>query len=1081
MDVSRRELLCLALDAQPGSLDRPPLPWRHTLEGLTEAVTSDGMPKELDVLLELEELEADGLVMQGTSPVEELDEQRQGFELTDQGRKQALKLRRELEPQPIEVRHDGELVEVSLQDVGEYLETDVPIVRALVDADEEGIVDADRYRPGERFVGRDRIISLFEKDVWNNDEDPIGLLLRGPSGVGKAAITEEVGRSIRGNDNTVLVGDVPRSGSASYGPFRTIFTNLDDEPTPFETVTPPNERMDAEDYQSMRLSLFYDLYKRLQEYALEEGPTLVVLRNLQWASPATMDLFTFLLTRFDEAPVSFLCTVNTEHQADDAAVLDRLGNDQRPVTADLFMPIEVKPLDRWEFEPLVKWHFRVESVPEEFLDVLHEHTGGNPEYVASILEQLQAEDRLDLEHGVYPTSRDELVVPEATRSLIASRVDRLDEVHREVLEAAAIVGETASLAVLTGMVDPSESELRPIARELVSNALWEEHDVPTAILSRSYRFRTPLAREVILDTIGTADRLGLHETAAEAVLDTTLAPDRFKEAVAAEHYDEAAMPEQALENYRKAGERANRLYDHDDAVDFYERALDLADALDLEEAGLDILEALSRVQYCKGDAGAAADTLQRLLDRTEDPERIQSVELARWRMAKDQGNFDEADEYARSGIEVLDEPSPLTCRFWGKLGWTQLQRGNVEDAEEYFDHQEALVEEVDDEVSKGDLYYNRALLARARGNLEEATDLSEQAVLYHKRGKSERDLILSQMLQGITQIEINNHSKADRAFEAARDNVDEIGDRVLEVYLDSNYATSLLDCGKWSAALEEYEEIIETAATLDQQRVMMRLLTNTNSIYCYRGELEIARERAEEALEIAESVGEVSAIAMAKDSVSLVKLFENDIESARLDATTAFNRSKGVLTSQAAETACRLGYIELAAGNPQCALEKYHQAQKMAAKCDSSTLQSYAVAGCAAAQLEQGDPETALDTARTARAEAEHCSDVEVLVHVQLWLAQCLSATGALQEALNEIESALDTAREVDATLLEGRCLLEQGRIERNRNSHQAVDYVATALVLSQSAGAELLIEWSQKELNRIGTEADIDISDIQN
>jgi tetratricopeptide (TPR) repeat protein len=891
--------------------------------------------------------------------------------------------------------------------------------------------------------------------------------LRGPSGVGKAAITEECGRSIRSNDNTVLLGETPRSGGASYAPFRAIFTALDDQPTPFETVTPSNEEMDTEDYQSMRLSLFYDLYKRLQDHALETGPTLLVLRDLQWAGSATLDLLSFLLTRLDDEPVSLLCTVNTEHQEDEADVLTRLGDEQRPVTEELLMPVEVTPLDRWEFEPLVCWHLQVEAAPDEFLDALHDHTGGNPEYVASVLDHLRDTDRLDPETETYPTDTEEFAVPEATQSIVEARVERLDDVHREVLEAAAVVGERVSLAVLKGMVEPSESALRPIAQDLVQNALWESSDVVTAILSRTYKFRTPIARRAILDDITADRRSELHETAAEAILDTTLSPDRLKEAVAARHYDDAGQPERALEQYRAAGKRATRLYNHDEAVEHYQRALGLAKTLGHTETRLDILESLSRVQYCKGDAGAAADSLERLLDRTDDPERIQSVELARWRMAREQGNFEQADECARSGIEAVDEPTPLSCRFWGMLGRIALKRGNVEQATEYFDHQESLVEQFDETVTKGNLYYNRALLARSRGDLEEAIELAEEAIVYHRRDESSREVASSQNLLGVAHNERNQNQKAIQAYEASRERIQGVGDRIFELSLDLNRANCTFARGNWSAAIEQYENTTELTRTLDQEFLLVRCLINRCMIYCYRGALQSARDCVNEALTIAESIGEASTIAAAKVERTALELFEDNLDSARTDGTSARDHASDVLPNFTAKAECHLGDIERVAGNHQRALDYYRQARDRAADCDSTPWYCYATAGCAAMRLQEGQTDRALQEARDARAETHNY--VVILTHERVMLARCLHATGQTEAALEETETALSTARDVEATLLESRVLLERARLTRETEPDQAAQQLEAALVLATAAGAELLERQCQAALDALG------------
>jgi tetratricopeptide (TPR) repeat protein len=1074
MNVSQRELLCLALDAVPGSLDRPPVPWRHSLTGLTDALTSDGVPRELDILLALEEMESDGLVEQATRPVDGIDEDRRVFELTDAGRERALKLRQALVDEPVTVRHDGEFVEISLGEVGEYLDSGVPIVRALVDAGPDGVVDADRYRPGERFVGRDRVISLFETDVWCTGDDPTGLLLRGPSGVGKVAITAECARSIRSNGNTVLIGETPEAGGASYAPFRSIFQELGDESTPFETITPSNEEMDSEDYQSMRLSLFYDLYEQLRGYALETGPTLLVVRDLQWASSATLDLLSFLLTRLDEAPVSVLGTVNTEHQDGKTSVFDQLGDEQRPVTEELFMPIDVQPLDRWEFEPLVQWHLRAEDVPETFLDVLHEHTGGNPEYVASVLEHLQETGQIDLSTGTYPTSADELSVPDTTRSVIEARTERLDDVHREVLEAAAVVGERASLAVLTGMVDPSESALRPIAEDLVQNALWERSDQVTAILSRTYEFRTPLARQVVLDALDAEERTQLHRAAAEAVLETTLSADRLKEAVAACHFENAGQPDRALEWYRNAGKRANKLYNYDEAVEYYERALELADDADREEAALDVLEALSYVQYHKGDIDGADESLDRLLDRTDDPERIQRVQRMRCNRTKKRGHFEQAEAHARTGIAVTDEPTELTSRFWGILGIIELNRGNTEQAAEYFDHQSTLVDQLDDTGSRGTLAYNRALLARGRGNLEKTIEHAEEARLYFRRSGAALDVVSSQELLGVAHYERNDITKALRAYDAARERNEEIGNRVFELSLDLNCANCAFVRGDWSTALEQYETIADVARTLGQQLLLARSLINCSLVHCYRGQLDAARACAEESLTISESTGDVSITAPAEVELATICLFEDDLETARRRAKSGLEQASTVVPHYEAKAACRLGDIELAAENAERATEHYEHARERAAACESTRWCAYAMAGQAATRLEANQTEAALDRAKRACDELASGYYADVQVRVHLVLARCLQATGKRDEATEAVETALGIGRDVEATVLESYALFERGRLNREETPDRAAEDLEAALVLATGADAALFERQCRATLDGLGTDEQV-------
>jgi len=1051
--VPRGERLRLALFVAEGRIDEPPVPARRTLSGLCDVVDGEGWTQPLDVLTDLEVLIEEGLVTQAVRPVEGIKEDRRVFGLTAAGRQQTAELYRDLVDEPVTVRHDGTEETIRLGRIDEYLDAELPLVRALTDLAEEGRVDADQHRPGEQFVGRERILGLFEKSVWQSVDGPAGLVLRGPTGVGKTAITKECAHLARTSGGQVVTGRTPRSGGAAYAAFRDICTQLDGQSTPFETISPPTDRMDAEAYRSMRLSLFYDVYKHL-ETAAEQQPTLVILRDLQWARRGTLDLLSFLASRIEQLPLSIVCTVNTVFQDETTTLLGQLDD---PVTEETFVPVDVEPLDRPELDPLVCWHLETEDVPATFVDVLYEHTGGNPAFVTTLLDHLREPGQIDPESGTYPTDPEELTLPEGARAVVESQLDRLDDDQRTVLEAAAIVGERAALPVLAEMTEHSEAALRPIAEEIAGTALWEPSDTPTVPLSRTYEFRSPLVREAVRRKVGETRRRRLHEAAAKAVQSVTLTPGRLDAAVAARHYEDAELPERALEAYRDAGNRAQENYAHDDAADYYERALDLAIELGRSDAELDLLAALSRTQYCTGNAEPARAQLEELVDRAEDPERIQRAELSRWRMAKDAGDFETADGHARAGIEALSEPTTLSCRFWGKLGWTQLQRGEIEAAAEQFRRQQAVAEELGDDECYGIVYYHRAELARARGDPEQAIELAERAIHYHERAGSTRDAAKSHMLLGILHSDRTEIDAAEATYETSLERIREVGDRVLEVYLDANRAKCPLDRGEWDEALERHEEALETARTLAQRRVTTRLLSNSSIIYCHRGQLLTARKRATEALHTAHEIQEVTAIALAQCQLARIELLEGNRDGAREYAECARERATDVAPGLAAEAEYHLGTIALASDDLDAALEHYRESHGLAADCDSSEWRCRATAGCATVLARLGRPGDALEQGRAAVRTAQTLGDPEAIVRTHLALARSHAAADQYGDGVDAVETALETARDLDARLLECRALLEAGRFDGTGDDPRASRRLSRALDLVESTDATLL------------------------
>jgi predicted ATPase len=1073
MEVSRGELLCLTLSAASGGIDRTPVPARYSLPGLCEVVGHEEGGGALAVLDELDSLVEAGLVERTVRSIEGTDTQRQVFALTGDGQAHANQLRRRLVDEPATIRHDGREETIRLGDVEEYLDRELPLVRALVELQSRGVVDTDRHRPGKQFVGRDRVLGLFEETVWQAGAETVGLLVRGPTGVGKTAITKECARIARSTGGRVLTGRTPQAGSATYAVFRDVCTQLEDESTPFERITPPTDRMDASAYQSMRLSLFYEVYEQLLEHAREE-PLLLVLEELQWAGRGTLDLLAFLLEKIDTASLTILCTVNTEYQ-DERTLLAQLDD----VSDATLLPVDVDSLARPELDPLVRWHLEVEHVPTDFVDAVYEHTGGTPAFVTTLLDHLRETDRLDPGTDSYPSTLNTLTLPESVREVVESRLDRLDGTEQGVLEAAAVVGYRAGLPVLAEMTDHSESALRPIAQAIAETAVWEPSDTPMVPLSRTYEFQNPLVRQAVLEGIEADRRRRLHEHAAESVLEVPLAPTQLSEAVAARHFEAAECLDRALEAYHEAGDQARTNYAHDDASQYYERAIELADTLDRPETELDLLAALSRSKYCTGDSETAREYIERLLERADDPDRIQRAELSRWRMAKDRGDFEQADEYARAGIAAFDTPTTLSCRFWGKLGWTQLQRGEIEAAAEQFDQQEDVAEELVDDECYGNVFYHRAELARARGDPEEAIELAQRAIRYQERAGSPRDAAKSHMLLGIVYMDQTRIDEAAAAYETSLEHIQAVGDRVLEVYLDANRANCPVHRGEWDEALSLYEDTLETARTLDQPRVTTRLLSNSSIVHCHRGDLETARARARDALETASEIEEVAAVALAQCQLARIERLEGDLDAARTAAEAAREQASSATPVRTAEAEYRLGSIALADDETDVAIEHFRESRQQATDCGATEWRCRADAGLASALLSAGRTADSLKTAEPAVETATELGDPESVVRTQLALARTRRARGDTEGATAAAETALGTAGELDATMLECLALLEASLIDGMRSDPRAHRRLERAIDRVDSTGARLLESRCQTVADRLdqGTSISADVN----
>jgi hypothetical protein len=183
-------------------------------------------------------------------------------------------------------------------------------------------------------------------------------------------------------------------------------------------------------------------------------------------------------------------------------------------------------------------------------------------------------------------------VPDSIQTLLAARLDRLDEDDRAVAQAAAVCGTsfaTEDVAELVG-ADPSRSLLTLVRRELVRPG---EADDPTGA---GWSFRHSLIRDVAYGSLTKRRRAELHERLAQRAVES----DRDVDLTAGYHLELAARAR------REAGEQGA------DVDRLAARA-----AWHLGRAGRDA--------YDHHDMAGAASLLGRanaLLAR-EDPERVE--------------------------------------------------------------------------------------------------------------------------------------------------------------------------------------------------------------------------------------------------------------------------------------------------------------------------------------------------------------------------------------------------------------------------------------------------------------------------
>lgn len=454
-------------------------------------------------------------------------------------------------------------------------------------------------RSEEPFVGRVEVRARLEQLVREARAGRGRLaLVEGEAGIGKSALVEETTRHARAEGLDVLrsccwdgEGDPPLwLWSQTIG--RIVEGLHDDE---LETVLgpaapriallvpslrlrlpelPPPDGRGGADTEVSRVELFDAIASVLAGTARARGALVLLLEDVHWARPASLQMLRYLAAQIGSHPLLVLATRRPPGTTVDPPSGDALAGLMASRATEW---IQLEGLERKDLAELVgSW---VGAPPgEAAVGALEAGTRGNPLLAREVVRALRAAGA-DLDEAL-PTafaSGGLLAAAPALRRILAHRIGQLSASARSLLETASVVGVEFELGLLCRATAlPAREVLQAL------DEASEAHVVePADPAGQSFRFVHALFREGVLECLGVTRRTDLHRCVGEA-LEAAHAGDRDAVLEALAHHFGRAAPVlddlRAFEWACRAGDRAAAVMAHEDAVRWFEnarRALDL--------------------------------------------------------------------------------------------------------------------------------------------------------------------------------------------------------------------------------------------------------------------------------------------------------------------------------------------------------------------------------------------------------------------------------------------------------------------------------------------------------------------------
>ena len=307
------------------------------------------------------------------------------------------------------------------------------------------------------------------------------------------------------------------------------------------------------------------LFRGFHELLRGLGVTVLVLEDLHWADPDTVEVIEFLVS--NPLPrVALVLTYRREEIEPGAPILALGARVARDASCQT---ISLSPLDREQVGDLVAAILAVGKVSTRLVDELYAWTAGIPFALEETIQLLRDREQLVLRGGGW--DRDErhpVPVPPALGDALGHRLALLGADAVLVAEAAAVLAAPAGEELIAKVAGLSRARARGALSSTLASGLVQELD------EGLYALRHTVLRQAVYEAIPTPRRRAFHLRAARTLSAGREVRSRTQ---VAHHFRQAGEIRLWLRSAEQAAEDASSIGDDRGAARLLQEALSTPD------------------------------------------------------------------------------------------------------------------------------------------------------------------------------------------------------------------------------------------------------------------------------------------------------------------------------------------------------------------------------------------------------------------------------------------------------------------------------------------------------------------------
>ena len=661
-------------------------------------------------------------------------------------------------------------------------------------------------------------------------------------------------------------------------------------------------------------------------------PLVIELEDGHWFDRSSKEFLNDFIGQIKDFPIFFLVTSRYDDEGNKPLVFDEKllkNNNVKSIQIDLNI------LDRSALEEFANVQLGG-VVSEGFMQLLSKATNGNPFYAEQIIEYFLESGQLEQRDGQWVVKDENVRISDSIQAILTARIDRLSELVKETVKAAAVIGREFELPVLNEIMKASETfspyngNGQTVLKEQVKTA--ERAQIWQAVNELRYIFRHALLREAVYDMQLKTRLRELHRSIAKAIEDLYKGDLEEHYVDLVFHYEQAEVTAKLKYYLLKAADYAKEYYQNQQALSYYDRLLKLLDRDGVKEAKknsqrADILLKKGNILELTGEWEEAEKLFRDALvlaRRTEDSGLLGSANNQLGYLLMLKGNYDEADSFLETAAAFFGSlhDNRGTSKVYGNLGTLYFRQGKYEDAKLYFIRSIQLAQLYKHTSSNAQIVATLGLTYMNLGKYDDGIRWQQSQLDLCKKVNDRQGMATLFVNMGIVYFEKGDMDNALKCYEQGLELSEELGNKQLTAIAIGSIGNVWQRKGNFDMAMQNFQRDLVLVEELGDKQGIAIANGLIGELYSMMGEFDKAIEYLQRNLSISIELSYRKGVAKALNSLADIYYFKEDYH----NSIDYYDRC--IMVTRNIGNKLVLGYSLIEKGTVLVAMEKLEKAWK---------------------------------------------------------------------------------------------------------------------------------------------------------